>query len=80
MKGIMKQQKVEEYLKERLLINDVGVVDSTFDELVEVVKMLYRQKCLDQKVLCLTNYLHILTLGDEEQITDSILTASYPTL
>jgi len=52
----MKQQKVEEYLKERLLVNDKGVVDSTFDELVEVVKMLCKQKCEEQKVNCFVDY------------------------
>jgi len=76
----MKQQKVEEYLKERLLVNDAGVIDSTFDELVEVVKMLCRQKCVEQKVLCIVDYTNVTTSEEYNVVYNAILDTSIPEL
>lgn len=78
----MKQQKVEEYLRERLLINEIngiGIIQSTLDELVEVVKMLCNHKCIEQKALCATNYANIHYLTMEANL-DAIIFAPMPVL
>jgi len=52
----MKKQNVEEFLKERLLINQNGDVQSPIDEVIEVCKMLVKQKCKEQRIICSENF------------------------
>lgn len=49
----MKNESVEEYLKNRLLIDENQNISTKFDELISQVKMLVKQKCKEQRRNCL---------------------------
>lgn len=47
--------KTEEYLKNRLLYNDLGDIFTPMDELISFVKMFTKMKCEEQRQLTLNN-------------------------
>lgn len=49
----MEDQYIEEYLKDRLLIDENQNINIKFDELVDCIKMLVSQKCQKQRSNCL---------------------------